>query len=82
MTEFDATRSLAVPVGLLLAGMILGFLAVAWLALGTEPLMDDDATTAATVATGSNGWLPLTAGVLSLAALWAGLRSLTHPRHS
>jgi len=79
MTESDATRSFAVPVGLLLAGMILGFLALAWLALGTEPFMDDDASTAAT---GSNGWLPLTAGVLSLAALWAGLRSLTHPRHS
>ena len=76
MTDDEATRNFALPVALLLAGVILGILAVVWLVLGTGPMMDDAAPTAGVP---SRPWLPLTAGVLSVAALWAGIRALTRP---
>ena len=76
MTDDEATRSFAVPVAFLLAGVVLGFLAVAWLVLGTGPIMDDAAPTAGAP---SRPWLAPTAGVLSVAALWAGIRALMRP---
>ena len=76
MTDDEATRSFAVPVGLLLAGVVLGLLAVAWLVLGTGPLIGEDASTAVSP---SRPWLPLTAGVMSITALCAGIRALSRP---
>jgi len=77
MTEPEATRSFAIPVAFLLAGVVLGLLTVMWLVLGTGPFISDDE--ASTAVAPSRPWLPLTAGVLSLAALWAGIRALGRP---
>ena len=76
MTDDEANRNFAVPVALLFAGVVLGLLAVAWFALGTGPFMDDAAPTATAP---SRPWLPVSASLLAIAALWAGIRALARP---
>jgi hypothetical protein len=75
MEQTGATRSFAVPVFFLLAGVLLALLAIAWWAFGTGPFIDDGLSTPES----SRPWLPATAGVLALASLWWGFRKLREP---
>ena len=76
MSQSGTDRSFAVPVFFLLAGLLLGFLAIMWLALGTGPFIDDELPFDDENA---RPWLPAAAGLLSIAALWWGVRKLRQP---
>ena len=76
MTQSQTERSFAVPVSFLLAGVPLGFLSIMWFVLGTGPMMDDLAPVGEAP---SRPWLPIGAALLSIAALWWGIRALRQP---
>jgi len=76
MDQAQPARTFTTPVALLLAGVLLAMLALMWTLLGTTPFMNDDPTAPAAE---SNPWLPVCAGLLAIAALWAGIRALARP---